>query len=145
MNAEEMLKAYRANANELKSKIRRKEKQLEEAKDRQVRFGETYDNRVNQLKKELLNLNTEIHRLDDETYGIIEALPNPNAQKVLQLRYIEGKPWKDIGNTMFYSIRWTQKLHRQAMQQLKMNERQKKGGRQHEERSSDLGEIHDYN
>lgn len=34
---------------------------------------------------------------------MIACVEDPRHQLVLQLRYLEGKPWKDIGQQMFYS------------------------------------------
>ena len=34
---------------------------------------------------------------------MIACVEDPRRQLVLQLRYLEGKPWKDISKQMFYS------------------------------------------
>lgn len=48
----------------------------------------------------------------------ISAIENCDCQTVLIERYFDRLSWKDIANNMFYSMRWTYKVHDRAIEEL---------------------------
>ncbi len=48
----------------------------------------------------------------------IRSLSDPRMREVLSLRYLQGLPWEEIADRMYYSQRWVLKLHRAALIEL---------------------------
>ena len=70
-------------------------------------------------------INADIDRLVDlkrEIMRVIKALPNPEYQTLLELRYLCFKPWEQIAVEMGYSIDNVYKLHRMALKTLEAQE-----------------------
>lgn len=53
----------------------------------------------------------------------ILAMPEETERRLLQYRYINGKTWEQIADTMMYSYRWILKLHDRALEHLKITEK----------------------
>lgn len=49
---------------------------------------------------------------------LIAALPDARHRTVLQMRYLCGMGWEEIADRMNYTLRWTHKLHSEAIGQL---------------------------
>lgn len=74
--------------------------------------------KIMELEEEL---SAQIDRMVDkrrEIEGAIAAVPNPQQQEVLSLRYIEGLSWEKIAATLNYTYRWTLYLHGRALAAL---------------------------
>ena len=70
-------------------------------------------------------INADIDRLVDlkrEIMRVIKALPNPEYQTLLELRYLCFKPWEQIAVEMGYGIDNVYKLHRMALKMLETQE-----------------------
>ena len=65
---------------------------------------------------------TELARYERRTSEIIKAfVKDPNHKAVLEYRYLSCLKLEDIAAKMGYTFRWTQELHRRAVQSLKDN------------------------
>ena len=67
-------------------------------------------------------INADIDRLVDlkrEIMRVIKALPNPEYQTLLELRYLCFKSWEQIAVMLGYDLRYTHKLHNRALEECK--------------------------
>ena len=65
------------------------------------------------------DINADIDQLIDlkrEMVAVIKAVKNPEFQTLLELRYLCFKPWEQIAVEMGYSIDWTFRMHRKALE-----------------------------
>jgi len=70
-------------------------------------------------------INADIDQLVDlkrEMVGIIKAVENPEHQTLLELRYLCFKTWEQIAVMMSYSIEYTFRLHKKALEFVKIPE-----------------------
>ena len=56
-----------------------------------------------------------------EAEKLIATLRDERYRSVLQLRYLCGYDWQEIADRLHFSLRWTHKLHGEALQELKQN------------------------
>ena len=71
-------------------------------------------------------INADIDRLVDlkrEIMRVIKALPNPEYQTLLELRYLCFKPWEQIAVEMGYGIDNIFRLHQKALKSLEVSEK----------------------
>ena len=67
-------------------------------------------------------INADIDSLVDlkrEIMRVIKALPNPEYQTLLELRYLCFKSWEQIAVMLDYDLRYTHKLHNRALEECK--------------------------
>ena len=67
-------------------------------------------------------INADIDNLVDlkrEIMRVIKALPNPEYQTLLELRYLCFKSWEQIAVMLGYDLRYTHKLHNRALEECK--------------------------
>ena len=70
-------------------------------------------------------INAEIDRLVDlkaELRQVICSVPDPEAQMLLELRYLCFKPWKEIAEAMNYHVRHIYRIHDRALEMIRMHE-----------------------
>ena len=70
-------------------------------------------------------INTEIDRLVDikrEIMCLINGVPNPEEQTLLELRYLCFKTWEQIAVDMGYSVENIYRMHRKALKNLEISE-----------------------
>lgn len=69
-----------------------------------------------EIKAEIL----EIAGYEHDTREIIKLyVPNPNHKAILELRYCNQCSWEEIAARLHYTLDWVQKLHKQALEELK--------------------------
>lgn len=72
------------------------------------------------LEEEITDEIAEIAGYEVENGRILRFfVVEPNYRAVLEHRYLEYKPWEAIAVEMGYTFRWTQELHRRAVQVLR--------------------------
>ena len=65
-----------------------------------------------------VEINQEIEALlaqQRKANRIIKSLPNAKWRDVLNYRYLNGWAWSKVARAMNYNKRWTQQLHREAL------------------------------
>ena len=73
-----------------------------------------------ELEEEITDEITEIAGYEVENSRVLRFfVAEPNYRAVLEHRYLEYKPWEVIAVEMGYTFRWTQELHRRALNALK--------------------------
>lgn len=55
-------------------------------------------------------------RIRKEIEEAVSAVENPDCQTLLRMRYILGYDWEKIAEEMHYTVRWTMKMHRKALE-----------------------------
>lgn len=68
-------------------------------------------------------IDQKIDALADLRQGIarvVEAMPNGNYRRLLNLRYIAGKRWEEIALIMGYDYSWVIKMHGRALDILQI-------------------------
>ena len=121
MNAKDLLLQYENNG--------LREKRLKDFISSQRKLIRSLDlnpcRLTRQMKKDLSFVETrlrlyeeEIIRVTEERQKIFDLVSNIPGEEgtVLKLRYIDGKIWEDISDSMFYSTTHTHKLHRRGLQ-----------------------------
>ncbi|MBR0463437.1 MAG: hypothetical protein IJJ23_03535 [Clostridia bacterium] len=58
---------------------------------------------------------SELYRLKTEIEGVIAAVEDQRYQRLLTLRYIDGKRWENIAVEMSYSWRRVMQMHHEAL------------------------------
>ena len=72
------------------------------------------------------DINRDIDALVDlkrEMVSVIKAVENPEYQTLLELRYLCFKTWEQIAVDMNYSIEYTFRLHKKALEVVRFPER----------------------
>lgn len=69
-----------------------------------------------QIQKEMFNLVV----LKKNIHDAIRAVPNADEQLVLRLQYIEFKTWAETAKTLNYSVKQVQRIHGNALQNVKI-------------------------
>ena len=75
-------------------------------------------------------INADIDSLVDlkrEIMRVIKALPNPEYQTLLELRYLCFKSWEQIAVMLDYDLRYTHKLHNRALEECKIEKTSESG------------------
>ena len=75
-------------------------------------------------------INADIDRLVDlkrEIMRVIKALPNPEYQTLLELRYLCFKSWEQIAVMLDYDLRYTHKLHNRALEECQIEKTSESG------------------
>ena len=70
-----------------------------------------------ELEKEI----SQLMQYTREAEKLIATLRDERYRSVLQLRYLCGYDWQEIADRLHFSLRWTHKLHGEALQELKQN------------------------
>lgn len=71
------------------------------------------------LEDEIKEEIAEIASYEHETREIIKVyVANPNHKAILELRYCNQCSWEEIAARLHYTLDWTQKLHKQALETL---------------------------
>ena len=68
-------------------------------------------------------INTDIDHLVDlkrEIMQVVKAVPNPEHQTLLELRYLCFKSWEDVAQELGYNVRHIYRLHDEAVEQIKI-------------------------
>ena len=68
-------------------------------------------------------INTDIDHLVDlkrELMQVVKAVPNPEHQTLLELRYLCFKSWEDVAQELGYNVRHIYRLHDEAVEQIKI-------------------------
>ena len=78
------------------------------------------------LKAELEEEVNEILAMQRSTAEAIkELIPDIVIQMLFQLRYLRYLPWEEIAERLKYSYRWTLRLHKQTLNEIKASASQK--------------------
>ena len=67
------------------------------------------------MEKELAEDYKKLEELRCELDSAIDLVEDPMEQMILRYRYIELKSMPEISVQMHYSLRWTKRLHRRAL------------------------------
>ena len=70
------------------------------------------------LKNDIDLHNVEIDRLRKEIERVIDKLEDDNHKKILKLRYLEYRKWKDIAYILFYTKRHTYRKMNRALKEI---------------------------
>lgn len=62
-------------------------------------------------------------RAREEILGAVGRLSNSRAREILRRRYILGQKWEQIYSQMHLEARWVMRLHRQALEDLAINDK----------------------
>ena len=68
-------------------------------------------------------INADIDHLVDlkrEIMQVVKAVPNPEHQTLLELRYLCFKSWEDVAQELGYNVRHIYRLHDEAVEQIKI-------------------------
>ena len=131
LNAKEYLKQYR----KLKFIINTRKQQLEELHGLlDVRSTDYSTERVQTSPSDIMSaviaraidlerqLEDDLQRAIDcqnEITGLINSLEDSRFQFILTEKYINNQTWENIASEMFMSVRWVQKLHGYALQEVR--------------------------
>lgn len=74
-------------------------------------YAAILDEQIQELKEERL----ENVRIYQGIEGRIRKMENEDEQRVLRLRYIKGMKWDEVAVEMGYSLKWTHKIHSDAL------------------------------
>lgn len=77
---------------------------------------------LGRYQRETLRQLTECQQMADAIRATVDRTPDETDRQLIRLRYIEGKGWQEIADTMAYSLRHTTNLHRRAMKRLAVPE-----------------------
>lgn len=67
------------------------------------------------MEEELAEDYKKLEELRCELDSAIDLVEDPMEQMILRYRYIELKSMPEISVQMYYSLRWTKRLHRRAL------------------------------
>lgn len=76
---------------------------------------ERYLEKIDALEEELAEDYKKLEELCCELDSAIDLVEDPMEQMILRYRYIELKSMPEISVQMHYSLRWTKRLHRRAL------------------------------
>ena len=76
---------------------------------------ERYLEKIDALEEELAEDYKKLEELRCELDSAIDLVEDPMEQMILRYRYIELKSMPEISVQMYYSLRWTKRLHRRAL------------------------------
>ena len=74
--------------------------------------------RVEEAERELDGAIDVLEEMKKECVRVIDRLPNPTEQTVLEQRYLEFQSWEEIANLMRYDRHSVQRVHRRAMEKI---------------------------
>ncbi len=85
------------------------------------RLEESAAQRIRALNGEI---NREVEALVRTREEIIHAIANvwnPNCRRVLEYRYLDGCGWQETAERMHYSLMQTQRIHKRALEEVKIS------------------------
>lgn len=77
-----------------------------------------YLEKADELEEEIAADEKELERLKTEVSVAIDKLEEPSEQLLLHYRYVMFKTMPEIAVAMHYSLRWTKRLHRRALEEF---------------------------
>ncbi len=77
-----------------------------------------YLEKADELEEEIAADEKELERLKTEVSIAIEKLEEPSEQLLLHYRYVMFMTMPEIAVAMHYSLRWTKRLHRRALEEF---------------------------
>lgn len=86
----------------------------ERNKDRLSGAVERLETRTRQLEQQI----EDCLRLQQELSGLLEKLEDKRLARLLRMRYIQGRGWKEISETLGLTERWVRTLHLRALEAL---------------------------
>lgn len=85
-----------------------------------IRLLIEYFEKINQVKKLLLQARYRKWFTYLEVYKCIEKLEDETEKRVLRLKYLEGYSWDQVADDMGYSVRQIHNIHKKALGNLKI-------------------------
>lgn len=74
-----------------------------------------YLEKIDDLEQEIAEDYKKLDEIKTEVDNAIDVVEDPMEQMILRYRYLEFLSMPDISVRMHYSLRWTKKLHRRAL------------------------------
>lgn len=74
-----------------------------------------YLEKIDDLEREIAEDYKMLDEIKNEVDNAIDVVEDPMEQMILRYRYLEFLSMPDISVRMHYSLRWTKKLHRRAL------------------------------
>ena len=74
-----------------------------------------YLEKIEDLEREIVEDYKKLDEIKTEVDNAIDVVEDPMEQMILRYRYLEFLSMPDISVRMHYSLRWTKKLHRRAL------------------------------
>ena len=74
-----------------------------------------YLEKIDDLEQEIAEDYKMLDEIKNEVDNAIDVVEDPMEQMILRYRYLEFLSMPDISVRMHYSLRWTKKLHRRAL------------------------------
>ena len=74
-----------------------------------------YLEKIDDLEREIVEDYKKLDEIKTEVDNAIDVVEDPMEQMILRYRYLEFLSMPDISVRMHYSLRWTKKLHRRAL------------------------------
>ena len=74
-----------------------------------------YLEKIDDLEREIAEDYKKLDEIKTEVDNAIDIVEDPMEQMILRYRYLEFLSMPDISVRMHYSLRWTKKLHRRAL------------------------------
>ena len=74
-----------------------------------------YLEKIDDLEREIAEDYKKLDEIKTEVDNAIDVVEDPMEQMILRYRYLEFLSMPDISVRMHYSLRWTKKLHRRAL------------------------------
>ena len=74
-----------------------------------------YLEKIDDLEREIVEDYKKLNEIKTEVDNAIDVVEDPMEQMILRYRYLEFLSMPDISVRMHYSLRWTKKLHRRAL------------------------------
>jgi DNA-directed RNA polymerase specialized sigma subunit len=60
----------------------------------------------------------ELIKLREEVEETIEEVEDYRYRTILEMRYLKGKPWKDVSSDIGFDKRWVMRLHSRALKEV---------------------------
>lgn len=79
--------------------------------------------RAERLVQAYLENAREIERLETQLQAAetaLDSIADKRLQRVLELRYMDGKTWDEVAACLGYDVRWIMRLHRKALTALRL-------------------------
>lgn len=70
------------------------------------------------VHEELQQEIAQLMKKSRQTEVLIKTLPDERHRAVLELRYLCAMTWEDIAARLHFTLRWTHKLHKEAIERL---------------------------
>ena len=72
------------------------------------------------LEKDVEKMKKELEAIKKEIWRSIHTIGDDKLESVLELRYIAFKEWNEIADEMWYSVDYIFRLHREAVDVMRM-------------------------